>query len=137
MLFVLSSTCNIAATAGSQLEAVEKKLKDISNSLPRNSISIEQWEKTNKQISTIIDSIKEPSKLADLALWCQYGAPMEEQIKERFFVFVHARDSCIHKISTLHTDSAKTAILKVKRNILLDGHETGKVNCSGRKSELH
>lgn len=121
MLLVLCSTSNVTATAGPQLEVAEKKLKDISSSLPSNSISLKEWEKINEQISTIIDSIKEPSKLADLALWCHYGAPREDQVKERFFVFVHARDACIHKISTLHTDSAKTAILKVKRNVWLDG----------------
>lgn len=107
--------------ATAQLLPVEQKLRDLTKTLPHSTIPSKEWDRVNSQVSKTVASIKDPLILLDLALWCHYAAPTEQQMGERSFVFAAARDACIYRISTIHTDVAKIAIRKFKRSVLLDG----------------
>lgn len=120
--FLLLPLCGSAIAADMELVAAERKISNISKSFPReDSISPKEWDSLNGQISRTVASIKNPSSLADLALWCYFTGMANERLCGSCSILMNARDACVYRISTIHSVQAKAAILKVKRNVLLDG----------------
>lgn len=84
-------------------------------------IEPKEWKMLNPRISQIVSSVGNSRDLADLALWCDLSTPVFEEVRDRKFIFVNARDACIFRIGTPRDESAKSALQKVRRNLLVDG----------------
>lgn len=144
LLFLFADLGNIASAeqksnifGGPELHAIEKQIESIANennAKPR----IRSEEELQKQLSSILNSIKDPMELATLATWSELTYPSNEVKKglvDYGQVMSEVQSSCIALISQIGGQSADLALKEVIYQSNIDGHKSEELRDS--MSALH
>lgn len=122
---------------GPKLHAIEKQIESIAianNAKPGKQAE----EELQKQLSNILDSIKDPMDLATLATWSELNSPSNEYKKglvDYGQIMSDVQSSCIGLISRIGGPSADSALKEVIYQSNIDGHKSEELRAS--MSSLH
>lgn len=122
--------------SSSSLPAIKKGVFALTQALPEKSapLSLAEWEVIDGKINNLLDPVKNPDELANIAIWCEFIRDGEAPAtSDRKFIFLHTRDACVADIARLRSPASKPALQKVARNIYIPKGNASLINNAAKQ----